>query len=1072
VHHPLSPAARQAPARVRRLVVLLLLAAATVVPGSPAAAQAPGAAVGGAATRGLPTVTSGHRPGPDALHLPPPRAPQLEQVGVWAADPILISGTQAYRDGEWLYQDFLFDDHGATGVIDRNEPYGTSTNLYSPRGGTFTYPLDERYRHNAADLVELRITALDDATALRVTLNTMVDPELVGVTIALGDAGTFDWPHGAGATSPAEVFLTAHGTTAELLDAATGEALDGATVAVDLERRQLDLRVPHGAWDPGRDVVPVTAGVGLWDVEGGGYLHAQPGFADADTPGGGTDGAVGSALVNVGPRLAEPTPLLAGVTMADTAAGARALAPWWRERQQSLQLTQGDLSPFSTDVDFGKLVDGVTDESTIPTSGPMDRIHASRYVVGQGVDPTKICFALTVTPTEPGTACQGRYVGQLQPYAVYVPEGEPPAEGWGLTLLMHSLSANHNQYLGTDNQVQLGERGQGHVVITPEARGPDGFYAGIPEAATFEVWADVARHHPIDPDVVAASGYSMGGFGTYRLIARYPDLFAGGFSVVAEPGSVDDQLRSMVNVPFLSWNAAGDELVNIQTSEAAHAALVEAEIAHEHDLFTTADHLTLAGNDEYTPGADFLGDRTVDRDPATVRYVLDPGEDSLDVVADHAYWLSGLALADPEAGIGGIEVHSAAFGVERPGPVTTTPGAGVLTGGQNQAMTYASRTVTRDEPAAAPAADRLEVTATNLAAVTVDVRRAGVTCDAEVVVDSDVPLDVTLTGCGGEVQRIAGPTRIETAVAASQAAFGDGGATAAVLARADEFVDALAGGPLAVAVDGPLLLAAAEAVPAATMAELDRVLPDGATVHVLGGLAALGPAVDEALTAAGYAVARHAGADRFETSALVAATVGAALGSAAELVLADGTSFADAIVAAPLAGSRGGALLLSDGERLPEAVRAAIERPADDGADGEGGSPAVVRLAAIGPAAATAVASVAASARPSSVEVFLGDVTGSVQGDVAELAFPAATRVGIARADVAADGLAGGALLGRSPAGPILLVDPDAVPADVAAFLRSAGGRIEDLLVLGGEAAVSATVAGELDALLAPPPPG
>ncbi len=75
----------------------------------------------------------------------------------------------------------------------------------------------------------------------------------------------------------------------------------------------------------------------------------------------------------------------------------------------------------------------------------------------------------------------------------------PPADGYGLTILMHSLSANYNQYLATANQSQLGDRGAGTIVITPEARGPDGFYKGIPEATTFEAWADIARHYPIDP---------------------------------------------------------------------------------------------------------------------------------------------------------------------------------------------------------------------------------------------------------------------------------------------------------------------------------------------------------------------------------------------------------------------------------------------------------------------------------------------------------------------------------------------------------------------------------------------
>jgi len=42
-----------------------------------------------ATQRGLPVVSSGHRPGPDILYAPPARAPQLENTGVWHAPPML-----------------------------------------------------------------------------------------------------------------------------------------------------------------------------------------------------------------------------------------------------------------------------------------------------------------------------------------------------------------------------------------------------------------------------------------------------------------------------------------------------------------------------------------------------------------------------------------------------------------------------------------------------------------------------------------------------------------------------------------------------------------------------------------------------------------------------------------------------------------------------------------------------------------------------------------------------------------------------------------------------------------------
>src|SRR5438552_11417475 len=55
----------------------------------------------------------GSRPGPLILYQPPAVAPQLSDSGVWHAQPILVSGATAYRQGEFLYQDWLYDDHGA-----------------------------------------------------------------------------------------------------------------------------------------------------------------------------------------------------------------------------------------------------------------------------------------------------------------------------------------------------------------------------------------------------------------------------------------------------------------------------------------------------------------------------------------------------------------------------------------------------------------------------------------------------------------------------------------------------------------------------------------------------------------------------------------------------------------------------------------------------------------------------------------------------------------------------------------------------------------------------------------------
>jgi hypothetical protein len=737
---------RHVPRRPLALVAAVALSAALVGPVAAAGdARAPGIA-----TPGLPSAESGPRPGPEILYAPPPRAPQLENTGRWEAAPILVSGAEAYRDGEWLYQDFLHDDAGARGVRDPQDPYGISGHLYSPRSGSYAYPTDPVFARNGADLVELRVKPLDDATAFRVTLNTLQAPERTAFTIALGGSDdAVDWPRGAGVRSPAEHFLIWHGDTAELLDAATGEPLAPApSVAVDLERRQITVEVPDAAWDPGTTTVRTTVGVGLWDPEAGTYLAPNPGRPSEDSPGGASTSR--AAIVNVGPRLDEPQPEIrgGGYTMGDSAAGAAILATWWRELDQSLALAAGDVSDFFSEVDFAKLRDRVTDDSGVPSTGSMNRIFASGFSFGQGLDPDEVCFGLS-QGIDVGPECRGRFLGQLQPYAVFVPERPAPPDGYGLTFALHSLSANHNQYANSVYQRQLAERGPGSVVVTPGGRGPDGFYAGFAEADTFEVWADVARHHPIDPSWVSVTGYSMGGFGTYRLLARYPDLFARGFSIVGRPGSADDQLISLRHTPLMKWNAGADELVHVTTAEQAHADLVEAGIPHTYWLFPTADHLTLATNDEFAPGAEFLGEARVVREPHVVSYVVDPSEDNADagVVADRAYWLSGLRVRDEAAGVGIVEALSEAGGLDVPEPGDVEQDAGALEGGAWGPMPYGERSLELGDAPVIEAADRLRLELTNVARVVVDPAGAGLTCRAEVVVDSDGPVDVVMDGC-------------------------------------------------------------------------------------------------------------------------------------------------------------------------------------------------------------------------------------------------------------------------------------------------------------------------------------
>jgi dienelactone hydrolase len=721
------------------------------------------------------SVASGQRPGPDILYAPRAHAPQLENKGIWRARPILVSGASAYRAGEFLYQDFLYDDHGARGgARDPGDPR-TAGDASSVPSGSYTYPTDPIYAGNAADFVELRVKPLATATAFRITLNTLQDPSLVATTIAIGDSATpQQFPHGANASAPAQWFLTVHGNSAELLDAATGTpAPEPPTASVDLKRRQIEVRVPHSDWDQRIGVVRLAAGVGLWDNANDRYLLPQA-AADATHAGGATL-ATPTAFFNVAFRYDEPIQKPDVTVLFDPG--------WWRDRAQGNALAGGNLTPFHADVDFGKLSTGVDDDMPdqhggVPQSGPMDRILASRFETAQGTDYRNPCLTGSETPggvtvTAFNSACRGELLGRLQPYAIYVPK-EKPADGYRLTLLLHALGGNYNQFLGSNHAAQFAARGPGSIVITPEARGPDGFYFGHPGADVFEVWADVARLYDLAPRRTAVAGYSMGGYGTWKLAVQFPDLFARAQPTVGPPllgdtvtlvtfGETDtlDLLASLRNVPVLMWLGQGDTTVPFVFAKPSADALDRLNYRYELDAFApfnysiigipVPDHIFFALNDQFQPAADFLDDALVDRDPPHVTYAYKRSMDSPQVglTAGHAYWVSGVKLRSASGNaVGTVDARSHGFGVGDPPVSPPQTGSGVVAGGTTGlAVPFMSQLKTWGDAPSTPVAKRLDVTATNVAAVTIDPQRARVGCNPKITVTSDGPVKVKLLGC-------------------------------------------------------------------------------------------------------------------------------------------------------------------------------------------------------------------------------------------------------------------------------------------------------------------------------------
>ena len=161
--------------------------------------------------------------------------------------------------------------------------------------------------------------------------------------------------------------------------------------------------------------------------------------------------------------------------------------------------------------------------------------------------------------------------------------------------------------------------------------------------------------------------------------------------------------------------------------------------------------------------------------------------------------------------------------------------------------------------------------------------------------------------------QIYGTDGIGTSIAISQAEFPKSGSAKAVVLARSTFSDALAGGPLAAQEGGPLLITPGASISASldprVLTEIERVLPLGGTVYILGGDLALSPDIDTTLEGLGFNVVREAGVDEFATAVDIAEQ----LGNPTTIFEATGLDFHDALSAVPATIEAHGAILLTNG---------------------------------------------------------------------------------------------------------------------------------------------------------------
>lgn len=181
-----------------------------------------------------------------------------------------------------------------------------------------------------------------------------------------------------------------------------------------------------------------------------------------------------------------------------------------------------------------------------------------------------------------------RRVGDQQlHYLLQEPLGESPEEGWPLLLFLHGYGECGNNLPalkkhGPPKLISRFDALKRCVVISPQCPTDSWWRTETLKALVDDV---LAGRDDIDPDRLYITGLSMGGYGTWSFISRYPDYFAaaipicGGGNPFNLPANLPGRKRGITNeflpaglrkatsLPIWTFHGSADRSVPIQETQ-------------------------------------------------------------------------------------------------------------------------------------------------------------------------------------------------------------------------------------------------------------------------------------------------------------------------------------------------------------------------------------------------------------------------------------------------------------------------------------------------------------------------
>ncbi len=289
--------------------------------------------------------------------------------------------------------------------------------------------------------------------------------------------------------------------------------------------------------------------------------------------------------------------------------------------------------------------------------------------------------------------------------------------------------------------------------------------------------------------------------------------------------------------------------------------------------------------------------------------------------------------------------------------------------------------------------------------------------------------------------RMGGTDRFDTAVKIAAQGW-QNGAASAVICSSQSFADALAGVPMAYAIDAPILLVSGTKVNSKVSAQLKSM--GCKNVYILGGTSAVSSSIASSLKNSGYSVERVYGQNRFETAVAIAKKTRQLSGNKpTSAIFAYGYNYPDALAVSSAAAITGTPILYAPNSgKLDKATSAYIKD------NGIGSAVILGGTSAVGSSVEKNITAAGVSVtRVSGKDRYATALAICRKYDPMYVS----SDISIATADAFPDALAGGAFAAKKGI-PVILVGKGMKAADIKEY--TSGKSYKNIYIFGGTSAV------------------